>query len=605
MMSFAKQNWFYCLFILVSALLVYSGSFHNSFQYDDFHVIVKNPFIKDAGDVWRVFVDPHLGSGIIQETSGYRPLLLASFILNYSLGGLHVFGYHLFNVLLHGLCAVLVFYLTLILLQISYGLQTRPLRDDRWVAFFAGLIFALHPVQTESVTYITGRSSLMMAFFFLLAIWGYVKFRLTGKTLHIFLSSFSYACGLLVKETVITLPIILIVFNFLYPLETRWKKRLFSLLPHLFISVLYLIIRIYLLGSLEYAGKPIRPLYEQLLTQSRAWVQALGTLVLPLNLNVDYDFQISRSILQGPVLFSIFLLAATAVIVWVVSRRNRLVGFFALWFALTLAPTNSLIPLQDVITDRWLYLPSFGYAGIMALAAQWIYQVRVRASKRAVKLIFFFFLALIVELYGYATVLRNFTWTSYWTLWEDAVEKSPHKYRPHLALGLALTKVGRTEEAIAEIKKALQLNPKSGEAYLNLGFIYQSQGKQQEAIQAYQEAEAFSPRVAVEAHNNLAAAYLQLGLREQAIKESRLALAARPFNGRTYYNLGNIYEQDGDIDKAISCMEKAAKLEPEFIPVYQALARLYKKKGWEEKSRKAHENYLKYHDLGNRLFLGD
>ena len=519
---------------------------------------------------------------------------------------MQVFGYHLFNILFHVFCAILVFGLTLLLLKISSATQTSPSRGHQWAAFFAGLIFALHPVQTESVTYITGRSSLMMAFFFLLAIWGYLKFRLTEKVFYLFVSSFSYACGLLVKETVITLPIILIIFNFLFSLEARWKRRLLSLLPYLFISLIYLIIRFYLFGSLEYSSKQIRPLYDHFLTQSRVWVYALGTLVLPLNLNVDYDFGISHSILEGPVLYSLSILAATIGILWIVSRRNRLAGFFALWFVVTLAPTNSLIPLEDILADRWLYLPSVGYAGMAALAAIWIYQTWVKTNGRAGKIVFFFFLALVIELYGYGTALRNFTWTSYWTIWEDAVEKSPYKYRPHLALGLALSKVGRIDEAILEFQKGIQLNPQGGEAYLNLGTIFQSQGRLDEAIEAYQKALVLMPhRVAAEAHNNLAVVYTEQGRMEDALREIQLSLKERPHYGRAFYNLGNIYEKKGDIDQAISCQEKAAMLDPEFIRIYEALSRLYLQKGWREKSREALENYKKYYEVGLRLFLGD
>jgi tetratricopeptide (TPR) repeat protein len=268
-------------------------------------------------------------------------------------------------------------------------------------------------------------------------------------------------------------------------------------------------------------------------------------------------------------------------------------------------PTNSLIPLKDVITDRWLYLPSVGYAVIMALGAEWIFRVKVRGGNRARKIIFFFLCALVVELYGFATVLRNFTWASYWTLWEDAVAKSPNKSRPHLALGLGLNQAGRTAEAIEELKKAAQLNPKGGEPYLNLGYIYFHQRKLEEARQAFQKAIVLTPRISAEGHNNLGAVYLLQGRNEEGIKELQLAIQERPHYSRPYSSLGNFYEKEGDIDKAISYMEQAAKLEPEFVPVHSALVRLYEKKGWKEKSQEARKNLLKYDALGQRIFLGE
>jgi tetratricopeptide (TPR) repeat protein len=240
----------------------------------------------------------------------------------------------------------------------------------------------------------------------------------------------------------------------------------------------------------------------------------------------------------------------------------------------------------------------------MALGAEWIFRVKVRGGNRARKIIFFSLCALVVELYGFATVVRNFTWASYWTLWEDAVAKSPNKARPHIALGAALTYVGRTEEAIVEFQKAIQLNPMAGGAYLNLGYVYHKQGRFEEAIQAYKKAMAMTPRLAAECHNNLGTAYLLQGRKQEAIKEFELALQVRPGYARPYFELGTIYEEDENIDKAIDCMEKAARTEPEFVPIYQALIRLYEKKGLAEKSQEARKNFHKFDSLGRYTFFG-
>jgi len=604
MLKFSKKNLFYYLTIVLLTLLAYSNSFQNSFQFDDFHVIVSNPSMKDPANFTKFFLNPQLGSGVLKETSGYRPLLLASFALNYALGGVDVFGYHLFNFILHTLCAFLVFSITLLFLRSAHDEERLNSTRNQLTALFAASVFALHPVQTESVTYITGRSNLLTAVFFLFAFLAYMQYHFTGKIHQLFLSSFSYACALLVKETAVTLLLILILFNFLFPLGRTWRKRVFSLSPYVLLSAFYLLIRFYFFGSLQYSSEMIRPPYENFLTQLRAWVHYLGTLLVPLNLNVDYDFPISHSVLEGGVILSILILASLAVDVWRISKVSRLVGFFALWFAINLLPTNSLIPLEDVITDRWLYLPSVGFAVIVALAAEWIFRVKVRMNKRAIKLVFFFLCGLVVEFYGFATVLRNFTWTSYWTFWEDAVAKSPNKGRPYVGLGLALLNAGRIDEAIAEFKKAIQLNPRAGEAYLNLGHIYFKQGKLEEAIQAFQKAISLKPRLAPEGHNNLGAVYLQQGRKEEGIKELQLALKNRPLYARPYSNLGKFYEAEGDIDKAIFCRERAVKLEPEDVPAQEALARLYGKKGWREKSQEARKNFLKYDALGKRSFTG-
>jgi protein O-GlcNAc transferase len=144
-----------------------------------------------------------------------------------------------------------------------------------------------------------------------------------------------------------------------------------------------------------------------------------------------------------------------------------------------------------------------------------------------------------------------------------------------------------------------------GEGYLNLGYIYTKQGRFDEAIQALKKAMAMTPRLAAECHNNLGVAHLLQGRKQEATNEFKLALQARPGYARPYFKLGTIYEEDGDLDQAIDCLEKAARTEPEFVPIYQALMRLYEKKGWKEKSQEARKNFFKYDSLGRRVYLGE
>ena len=350
-------------------------------------------------------------------------------------------------------------------------------------------------------------------------------------------------------------------------------------------------LRWHFFGSLQYSAKPIRPLYEQILTQFRAWVHNLGTLLLPLNLNIDYDFPISHSIREPQVLLAILILTVLAGVIWHVSRSRRLVGFFALWFAVTLAPTSSIVPLEDVVADRWLYLPSIGFIGIAVLAGEWLFKKAISGKPRVYYLVFFFLCALPLELYAFSTVLRNFTWRSEWTLWEDTVEKSPDKARARVGLGLAYMNAGRHPEAVRQFEWAMKLDPKDGRPYLNLGLIYYWQNRNEEAITLYRKAIRFGSRLASEGHNNIALAYLKMGKKQEALKEFQKAIEIRPINANPYYNLGVYYGDNGDMDTAISYLEKAVEIEPEFYWAYMILSRVYERKGWQEKSKEA---YLKY-----------
>lgn len=595
-----RSNHFFCFIITLLLLLAYSNSFKDSFQHDDIHTIVRNPFIKDPGRIPHFFVDPQMGSGIYNETSGYRPLLLATFAVNYYFGGLDVFGYHLFNFILHLLCTLLVYFVILYLFRFAnLPIRVHPLRYQM-TALFAALAFGLHPVQTESVTYITGRSSAMMALFFLASFFTYMQFHLTRKVGYLLLSTLTCACALLTKETAITLFPILLVFNLLFPHGDNVKRRYLSLLPHFLLTLLYLMIRIYFFGSLQYGAQPVRPFYDNLLSQFRAWIHYLGTLILPLALNIDYDFPVSHSILETQVVLSIFLLAAISLLIWRLSRSDRLIGFFALWFAINLFPTNSIIALEDLISDRWLYLSSVGYAVLLALAASWIFQKWVEAGSRIGKIVFFFFCALVIEFYGFSTLLRNFDWTNQQTLWEDAVAKSPAKARPYNGLGLALVLQGRLEKGKEAFQHAIRLEPQGGQPYLNLGYVYSLEENWDKAIEYYERAIPFCPGRLSDIYSRMGLIYLRQQKMEDAEKYLRKAIEIRPHNAIAHCNLGLYFEERGDVERAISHLEKANKLDPDYLLPYEGLSRLYKRKGLSEKSQEVYRQLLRISKPGSK-----
>ena len=589
-----RRNLLFSLIILLLTFLAYANSFENSFHHDDLHVIVRNPHIKDLNKVPLLFLQPQMGSGVYTETSSYRPLLMATFALNFHLGSSNVFGYHLFNFGLHVFCAILVYFILFHLFRFA-GMASagNPLRDQL-TALFAALIFALHPVQTESVTYITGRSSLLTAAFFLAAFYAYMQYGLNRNPGYLFLSLLAYAAALLVKETAVTLLPLLMFLDYLSPRGRTWKDRILALLPFVLLSAIYIGIRLHFFGSLHYAGDPLRPFSAHLLTQPRAWVHYLGTLLLPLNLNMDYDFRVSYSLLESEVLGSLFILVALTIVLWRLSKWNRLVGFFSLWFLVTLLPTNSIIVLEDLVSDRWIYLSSVGFAVLFALVAFWIYHHLIEGGNRVRKLVFFFLCALVIELYGFSTILRNFTWTSPLTLWEDAVSKSPQKARTLNALGAALASQGRLEEARQRLSQAIALEPRGGQAYLNLGYVFAEQGKLDKAIALYKMGIPLNPKLLSEIHNNLGAIYFKQEKLEAAEKEFRLAIELRPHNAPPYFNLGLWYEKQGNLDQAISFVETAVQLAPDYVKCYDVLSRLYARKGWKVKSQEANAKFLKF-----------
>jgi protein O-mannosyl-transferase len=597
MIRFKMNHGLFCLVISLIILIIYSNSVENPFLFDDFHVIFRNPSIKNANNYSNFFSNPTLESGLLKESVSYRPLLMVTFALNYSFGAMNPFGYHLLNIFIHMGCAIFVYFIILFMLRLSNSGKESDFSKDSLIAFFGALLFAVHPVQTESVTLITGRSSSLMALFFLGSFCTYLGYVNTRKFSFLLLSSAGYCCALLAKEVAITLVVLLSIFMIFFPLGRSWRERLYTLAPYIFLTIVYVLIRIHFWGVSSFSSPFPRTLYENLLTQTRAWVFYLKTLILPINLSVVYDFPISHSILEGQVLISILILSSLFLIFWKISQSYRIIGFFALWFAITISPTNSLISQSDVVTDRWLYLSSVGYAVILAVLAGLLFKIRIKGKSLTSKIIFFFLCALVVELYGYGTALRNFTWANEWMLWEDAALKSPNRPGPHNGLGLAFANVGRFDEAIEELKRAIEISPYYGGPYLNLGVVYYRLGRYEEAIQAYQKAISLDTNLAMDGHNNLGVLYTKQGETEKAITEFQKSIEAHSENPAAYYNLWEIYYKKGNIDEAILVLEKVIQFQPEYFNAYGALALLYEKKGWKEKSREAHANYIKYVSL--------
>jgi tetratricopeptide (TPR) repeat protein len=588
-----KENLF-CLIIVLALLAAYSNSMETSFHHDDVHTIVRNPFIKDLAWIPQFFLQPQTGSGVYSETSSYRPLLMATFALNYHWGGLSVFGYHLFNFGLHALCALFVYFITLRMFRFASPPEDPPSLRSHLVALLAALVFGLHPVQTESVTYITGRSSLLISLFYLGSFYAYLQYSSNRRIPYLAASLLSYACALLVKETAVTLLAVLLLFHLLFPRPISWRTRFSLLLPHFLLSIAYLAVRLHFFGSLQYGAPPVRPSYEHWITQFPVWVHYLGTLFAPLNLNFDYDFPVFHSLWDKEVMLSLFLLLGVGLVLGLLSRSNRLIGFWALWFAINLAPTNSFIVLEDLASDRWLYLPSVGFAVVLAYAAGWMYQAWVAGRSRAAKILFFFLCSLLVEWYGVSTLLRNFTFTNDRTLWEDVVAKSPQKARAHNGLGVAFSLEGRLPEAEASLRRAINLAPAGGQAYINLGYVYMRQGRMEEALATYEKAIPLNPRLQSEIYNNLGLIYAEMGRMEDGEKALRKSIEIRPHHAAPYHNLGSLFERQGNIDLAIEYYETAAKLAPDHHLTHEALGILYEKKGWNEKSREALDRHKKY-----------
>jgi len=407
--------------IAVAALAVaaYLPSLAGVFQFDDYNVIVHNPTV-------------HSWGALLADAGGIRPLLKASYALNWTLGG----GFNLLNIALHAMNAALLFFIGDTLFR------------DRRAALIAALLFALHPAATEAVTYVSGRSVSLMTFFYLGALLAYLR----GA--HWLVSSLLFLCALATRETAVTLPAALLLCELCGSEGFSFKRIIQRQWPH---WALLLAFALVVLANPRYFdlvayGFGERSLAENLLTQ----VGGVSYLILRLVSLHGYNIDPALPTLTEwtpAVVFQCFLLISLFVFGLINLPRRPWIAFGILWFFLQLAPTNSIVPRLDVANDRQLYLASWGL--FLALCIQ---------LRRLPDFAF----AGVVILFAATSIARQLDYRSEIALWESSVALAPWNARGHNNLGYAYQLAGRAADARREYQAALLLDPAYDKARLNL-----------------------------------------------------------------------------------------------------------------------------------------
>ena len=437
------KRFFPVLLLAGAVVAVYLNSFKGVFQFDDYNVIVDHGAVHS----WSAYL-----AGLPR---GIRPLLKLTYTLNWT-SGLGLFGYHLVNVGLHAANAVMLFRLASTIGGPS---------ASRFVTLLPALLFAVHPVQTEAVTYISGRSVSLMAFFYLGSLLAYLRGRERGSRFLLYLASpILFLLAAASKEVAVTLPFALILCEAVRRERDGWKEALRAQAIHwallLFLAVLFLSHTGY--GRLLEACFDIRGAAANLLTQVHGVGYLLSRLVMPHDLNIDPDLPVFSG--GSPVLVPEALLLAALLAAGVLGLKKRsMAGFGILWFFLHLVPTNSFIPRLDVANERQLYLASWGLFLAVTGGADLLWGRRGarRVTAMAVAAV------LVVALGGY-TVSRNAAYRSEVALWEDTVQKSPWKARGWNNLGYAYQQAGRLRDAEVAYLRALRIDPGYTRAQGNL-----------------------------------------------------------------------------------------------------------------------------------------
>ena len=588
-----SKLFFFVIFILLG-FIIYSNSFNVPFQFDDREYIERSAPIQSFELMKSIWDKGFMSS---------RFIALYSFHLNYRFHQLDVFGFHLVNWLIHILASFCVWWLVMLILS-SPKLKDEPISQDKnVVGFFIALLFLSHPIQTQAVTYIIQRFASLATLFYLSSVCFYIKGRLEvgeshRRIVYWAVSAMAAVLGMMTKQIVITLPLAILLIEFYFFKHAPLRRRLKYIIPVLmFLFIIPSFYSFNVLGILSmkaqsssHAGDLLTS-YTYLLTEFRVIITYLRLLLFPIGQNFDYDFVGSQSLWELPTLASLLALMFLLVIAIQVYSRYRLISFGIFWFFLTLSVESSIIPIQHVIFEHRLYLPSVGFC---IVAGAGLYRVFKDRQNWVVSLL------IIILTFSFLTFQRNKVWQSRVVFWQDVIKKSPRKARGYVNLGLSYMENNDNLLAIQHFDAAAALNPRSKGAYNLRGVVYTRFRQYDRAMADFNKA--------LEIDSSLQGAYVNRGnlynIKEEydlALHDYNKALQLNPRYGEALVNKGHLFARKKRYDQAISQYDKALALYPYYSEASKNRGRVYELLGEDESAladyNKALEDYRDDPDL--------
>jgi Flp pilus assembly protein TadD len=521
------------LLVVIAVFVAYYGTLDNSFQFDDVHHIHQSRHIRDFEsfknlDFWFSFSN--------------RAPAIFTLAVNYKIGGLEVSGYHIFNLLIHIAASIAVFFFVGIVLG-SGSVKNRYIIDNKMrIQLFSALIFALHPIQTESVTYIVQRMESLAFLFYVLALILYVSFRRAEKSRYLLLKIVGFAffslLAILTKQASYSLPlaIVLMELYFIRDSKDRINRKLVA-------SITVLLIIITVIGlvsdSLPRDLMAETSRLEYLLSQTVVIPKYILLLIFPSFQNIDHHIIVPGGFFSASSLLGITLIISLLLLSYYLYRKNHIfLSFVISWFFIMIILRSSVLPISDLMTERRLYSATLSIALLIPVLFYFLAsKFKDQSNKKYVVPVI---LSLITVLFAVATIQRNKVWENELTLWTDSVSKSPEKFRPNYNVAEALKKTGNNDPALRFYLEAYRINPHSYGVCNNIGNIFAAKNDNEFAEKYYSEALRLNPQYP-KALNNLANIYFRTGRLEEA---EDLYLAALDIDINfidPYRNLGLLY----------------------------------------------------------------
>jgi hypothetical protein len=472
-----NQTWALALIATVLSMIVYVGSLDADFVYDDTFYIVNNPQIQNPHDFLITPFPPYMGEG----RGLYRPMTTASLALDYRVYGMEPSGFHLTNILLHGL-GVLVFFFVL----------RRFIAGDAG-PFAGALLFGLHPARTEAVAWAVGRAELLCALGCLLALLLYLKWIRNRRSVALIVGSLAaFLFAGLSKEIALTFPGILIAYEILFRKQDSWRIRAFRVLPFLLVLAMIMGARHVVLGNVgvKTAEQVLSDIVfpERLLLSGLVLSRYLGLFFWPHPLLPHYRPMHFADPGVGDCIPALVFLAAVIAACFAARRW----AFAGALFLVPLVPVLNVVPIGEALAERFLYLPLAG--GAMAFA---LLVARLCEAGKPMRRAALLSLVIMIPL-GYMTAAQTEVWSSQETLWRHTIEKDPENPKAHMGLGLALMERGEIkgeDGALAHFERVIEINPnyRPERVRFHIGKAHQELGELDAAMKHYRLAIQHAP----------------------------------------------------------------------------------------------------------------
>jgi tetratricopeptide (TPR) repeat protein len=546
-----------CGIIVLAALAAYHNCFTGAFVFDDIPSIVENPRIRHLWPLRRSQSPP------IGLTVEGRPVISFTLAINYALGGVMPWGYHALNLAIHILAGLTLF-------GIARRTLLRPTMSERFgaeatpLALAIALIWTVHPLQTEAVTYVVQRAESLMGLFYLLTLYCFIRGVESRRPWRWYAISLT-ACllGMGSKEVMASAPLMVLLYDWLFvagSLQEAWTRRwrLYAGLASTWVVLGYLLANVGNRGGTSGFGTELT-WWTYALTQCRAIVYYLKLSVWPYPLVFDYYGTATVNHVGQALPYALVLAALAAGTVIALWHRCA-IGFLGVWFFAILAPSSSVVPVAaQTMAEHRMYLP---LAAVVTLGVIVINALLGRRSDVV-------FLALAVGL-GFLTIRRNQDYHTELSIWTDTLAKCPDSIRAHYNLGNMLLHAGKVPEAVDQYEQTLRLRPDCVEAHDNLGIALCQMGRVTEAIGHYEQALRVYPNDA-KAHYNLGMALWQEGQVQGAIGHFEQALRSNPGFTEVHVNLGIVLSQIGSNQDGLAHFKEALRLSPDSPEVHCSL----------------------------------